>query len=73
MLKVANLIKKKHIFDYFLNIANNIEDMVNEGVKSLNILDKDYLQWIKELFLSALPALFDNYSTNCGANHSATC
>ena len=23
--------------------------MANEGIKSLSILDKDYLQWIKEL------------------------
>lgn len=26
-----------------------IEDMANERIKSLSILDKDYLQWIKEL------------------------
>jgi predicted nuclease of restriction endonuclease-like (RecB) superfamily len=30
-------------------LANENEDMANERIKSLSILDKDYLQWIKEL------------------------
>ena len=38
-----------HIGHKYLSFANNIEYMANEGIKSLNILDKDYLQWIKEL------------------------
>ena len=38
------------LFSFFLLIfVLKIRDMANEGIKSLSILDKDYLQWIKEL------------------------
>ena len=42
-------------------------------MKQLMILDNDYLQWIKELFLSALPTLSGNCSTSWGAIYSTGC